>query len=63
MIRDFTTGKTKFVRLIINTPDGRSKKVLKGGLDKKTARFEVGKYPKEFIFDILDSKESLEDKK
>jgi len=63
MIRNYTTGKTKFVQIRITAPDGRFDKVIKGGIDLKTALFECKKYPKSFILDILDSKESLEDKK
>ena len=63
MIRDFTTGKTKFVQLKIISPDGRAEKTLKGGIDKKTAKFESQKYDNTFICDIFDSRESLEDGK
>lgn len=64
MIRDFTTGKTKFVQVLINSPDGRGgTKTIKGGLTKKTAVFEANKYPEEVIKDLIDSKESLEDRK
>lgn len=55
MNRDFTTGVTKFVRLVISSPDGRDIKVIKGGITKKTAKFEANKYPKECIKDIFDS--------
>jgi len=62
MIRDFTTGKTKFVQLLINSPDQRGgTKTIRGGLTKKSALFEAKKHPDYLIIDILDSKESLED--
>jgi len=60
-IRDFTTGKTKFVQMIINSPDGRFPgKPFKGGLDKRTIIFEAKKYPQDMIVDLFDSKESQE---
>lgn len=63
MIRDFTTGKTKFVQMIITAPDGRFQgEPIKGGLDKRTALFDAKtKYPEEMTIDILDNQESLED--
>jgi len=62
-IRDFTTGKTKFVQMIVTAPDGRFQgEPIRGGIDKKTAMFDSkNKYPKEMIIDIFDSKESVED--
>ena len=61
-IRDFTTGKTKFVQMIVTAPDCRFQgEPIKGGIDKKTAMFETKKYPKEMTIDIFDSKESVED--
>jgi hypothetical protein len=62
MIRDLTTGETKFVQLIINSPDGRATDSLKGGITKKTALFEAKKYP-DNVCDIIDSKESIENGK
>ena len=61
-IRDFTTGKTKFVKIVVTAPDGRFQgKPIKGGLDKKSAMFEAKKYPEEMSIGIFDSKESVED--
>jgi len=54
-IRDFTTGKTEFVQLVINAPDGRFPNRMVGGLFKNSALFEAKKYPKEMLIDIFDS--------
>ncbi|MCK5022777.1 MAG: hypothetical protein KAS04_01255 [Candidatus Aenigmarchaeota archaeon] len=57
MLRNFTTGKTKFVQIKVSAPDGRfNTDALKGGIDLKTAMFEAKKYPKEMTIDIFDSK-------
>jgi hypothetical protein len=46
MIRDYTTGKSKFVQIKVSAPDGRfSQDSIKGGLDKKTAMHEAKQYP------------------
>lgn len=56
MIRDYTTGKTKFVQMLINAPDGRfGTNRLVGGWFKNSALFEAKKYPKEMIIDVFDS--------
>ena len=56
MIKNFTTGKTKFVRYRIISPDGRFNSDWKeGGIDLKTIMFEAKKYPKEMIIEIFDS--------
>lgn len=60
MIRDLTTGKTKFVQLIISSCDGRATDIIKGGIDKKNALFKANKYS-ESICDIIDSRESIQD--
>ena len=62
-IRDFTTGKTKFVQMIVTAPDGRFQgEPVRGGIDKKTAIFDAkNKYQKDMTIDILDSRESVED--
>ena len=61
-IRDFTTGKTKFVQMLVTAPDGRfGGKPIKGGMDKRTALFEANKYNSDMVIDIFDSKESVED--
>ncbi len=59
MIRDFTTGKTEFVQMIVTAPDGRfGGKPIKGGLTKKSAVFDAKKkYPKEMTIDIFDSRD------
>lgn len=58
MIRDFTTGKTKFVQIKISAPDGRfAQETNKGGLDKKSAIHEAKQYSKIMIIDIFDSKD------
>ena len=58
MIRDYTTGKTKFVKIKISAPDGRfERECVKGGIDKKTAIYEAKKFPKRIIIDIFDSEE------
>ncbi len=56
MIRNYTTGKTKFVFYQVTAPDGRfqgEKRV--GGIDIKTALYEAKQYPKEMIICIFDS--------
>ncbi len=61
-IRDFTTGKTKFVQMVVTAPDGRFQgEPIKGGIDKRTALFEAKKYHPNMSIDILDSNESMED--
>ena len=56
MIRDYTTGKTKFVQIKVSAPDGRfDTEPVKGGIDKKTAMHEAKQYPKFMIIDIFDS--------
>lgn len=56
MIKDYTTGKSKFVQIKVQAPDGRfNQQTLKGGIDKKTALFESKKYPQEIIIMLFDS--------
>ncbi|NIA11827.1 MAG: hypothetical protein GWP10_19405 [Nitrospiraceae bacterium] len=55
MIRDHTTGKTKFVQLLIDTPDMRAPNRLVGGLTKASAMFECKRYPDVFVMNIFDS--------
>lgn len=58
MVRDYTTGKTKFVQILVSAPDGRfAQENIKGGLDKKSAVHEAKQYPKTMIVDLFDSKE------
>lgn len=59
MIRDYTTGKTKFVKYVVAAPDGRfSTDMHEGGIDLKTAKHEAKQYPPEMTITILDSKET-----
>jgi hypothetical protein len=56
MIRDYSTGKTKFVKMKISSPDGRfNQDFIEGGLTKKTALFEAKSYDKMMIIQIFDS--------
>lgn len=56
MIKDFSTGKTKFVQYKVMAPDGRFQtETVKGGIDLKTALFEAKQYDKRMIIHIFDS--------
>lgn len=55
MIRDRTTGKTKFVQLLIDTPDMRAPSKIVGGLTKASALFECKRHPDMFVMNIFDS--------
>jgi hypothetical protein len=63
MIKDFTTGKTEFVKYQIDVPDARFKqknKFYAGGITLKTALFEakqMERYDKKMIISIFDSKD------
>lgn len=61
MIKNFTTGKTEFVKFQIDAPDGRFKQkstFYAGGITLKTALFEakqMEQYDKKMIISIFDS--------
>ena len=62
MIRDFSTGLTKFVKYTVIAPDGRfGTNTFKGGITLALAKFEAKKYDKMIIIDIFDSYESIND--
>jgi len=55
MIKNFTTGKTKFVKYRVIAPDGRFNNDWKeGGIDLKTAIFEAKRYPQKMLIEIFD---------
>ena len=57
MIKDYTTGKTKFVMYIVNSLDGRfdNNEKNQGGIDLKSALHEIKFYDKQMIICIFDS--------
>lgn len=58
MIRNFTTGKTKFVKYKVFTPNFRFPGCMQeGGIDLQTAIFQAKQYNKNFTIDIFDSYE------
>jgi len=61
MIRDYSTGKTRFVFYTIAAPDGRfqGEKSI-GGITRQTAMHEARQIDKHMLFSIFDSE--LEDK-
>jgi len=59
MIRNYSTGATKFVKYIVNAPDGRfGAKKINGGITLKTAMFHAKQYDEKMIIDIFDSVEN-----
>ena len=61
MIRDYSTGKTRFVSYTIAAPDGRFQGGKNmGGITHQTAMYEARQTDKHMIFSIFDS--IIEDK-
>ena len=56
MIKDYSTGATRFVSYTISAPDGRfqGEKII-GGITHQTATHEAKQYDKHMIFSIFDS--------
>lgn len=56
MIKDYSTGETRFVFYTVNAPDGRFQGERNiGGITHQTAMHEANQHDKHIVFSIFDS--------